>query len=72
MDYENNHKALVGGFESLWANQLSNFMKPENWRDLPNSIQEEILWDIDSLDYCPYDSRKVLTNTKKSVYSPSI
>ena len=33
-------------------------MKPESWKTLPNTLLETILWDIDSLDYCSYESSK--------------
>ena len=31
-------------------------MKPESWKTLPYSLLNTILWDIDSLDFCSYES----------------
>lgn len=33
-------------------------MKPESWTSIPSKLLETILWDIDSLDYEPYESSK--------------
>ena len=30
--------------------------KPESWTQLPNRLLEEIIWDIEDLEYCPYES----------------
>ena len=32
--------------------------KPETWTQLPHRLLEEILWDIEDLEYCSYDSSK--------------
>jgi len=32
--------------------------KPKSWNELPSQLLEDILWDIEDLDYCPYDSSK--------------
>jgi len=30
--------------------------KPESWTQLPHRLLEEIIWDIEDLEYCPYES----------------
>ena len=32
--------------------------KPKSWNQLPHRLLEEILWDIEDLDYEPYESNK--------------
>jgi hypothetical protein len=32
--------------------------KPESWTQLPHRLLEEIIWDIEDLEYCPYESSK--------------
>ncbi len=32
--------------------------KPKSWETIPNQLLEDILWDIDDLDYCTYESSK--------------
>ena len=32
--------------------------KPKTWNQLPTRLLEEILWDIEDLDYEPYESNK--------------
>ena len=32
--------------------------KPKSWNELPSQLLEDILWDIEDLDYCPYDCSK--------------
>jgi hypothetical protein len=34
--------------------------KPSSWTDLPNTLLEVLLWDMD-LDYCSYESSKAET-----------